>query len=322
MISGPLGIRIWDAFPRDADDRPTFSVARFDEATFETDAVFERATFKDDACFVGVTFKGDAVFDRATFESFIGSSHNGVFTRASFEGAAVFDEATFEGDAWFVKATFKGNATFDRATFKRDAMFTQVTFEGDVPVLGPIAVRGLDLNGVRFASPVRIETDANILKCRRGRFSGGVRFDVRRASIRLDDSDLSVPSLLTGPAVTAPPGPGKKYSQSCSHFKRANVAGLALGNVDLADCRFAGAHNLDKLRLEAGAVFALSPARAGWERRQVIAEEAEWRANRARPGRWTGPQWPASDDQTAAAEPGSNRWAVPGAAKEPRGRQG
>ena len=30
------------------------------------------------------------------------------------------------------------------------------------------------------------------------------------------------------------------------------MAGLALGNVSLADCRFAGAHNLDKLRLEAG----------------------------------------------------------------------
>ena len=218
VISGPLGLRIWEAFPRDADDRPTFSVARFDEATFETDAVFERARFKDDACFVGVTFKGDAVFDRATFESFIGSSHNGVFTRASFEGAAVFDEATFEGDAWFVKATFKGNAGFDRATVKHDAMFTQATFEGDVPVLGPVAVRGLDLNGVRFASPVRIDADASILSCRRGRFSGGVRFDVRRASIRLDDSDLSAPSLLTGPAVDVNAPAGKKYSQSCSRF--------------------------------------------------------------------------------------------------------
>jgi hypothetical protein len=74
-----------------------------------------------------------------------------------------------------------------------------------------------------------------------------------------------------------------------------NVAGLALGNVDLADCRFAGAHNLDKLRLEAGVVFGLSPAVAGWERRQVIAEEAAWRAARAWPGRWSAPDWPDSD---------------------------
>ena len=79
-------------------------------------------------------------------------------------------------------------------------------------------------------------------------------------------------------------------------LQRANVAGLALGNVDLADCRFAGAHNLDKLRLEAGAVFGLSPAVAGWERRQVIAEEVAWRAARTRPGRWSAPEWLDMDE--------------------------
>jgi len=72
------------------------------------------------------------------------------------------------------------------------------------------------------------------------------------------------------------------------------VAGPALGNVRLADCRFAGAHNLDKLRLEADAVFDLSPAVAAWERRQVIAEEATWRVWN-RPGRWTAPHWPDPD---------------------------
>ena len=88
-------------------------------------------------------------------------------------------------------------------------------------------------------------------------------------------------------------------------LQRANVAGLALGNVDLADCRFAGAHNLDKLRLEADTVFGLSPAVAGWERRQVIAEEAAWRAARARPGRWSAPPWPDPDDQPEVLSPGA-----------------
>ena len=79
---------------------------------------------------------------------------------------------------------------------------------------------------------------------------------------------------------------GSQKQPKLLSLQRANVAGLTLSNVDLADCRFAGAHNLDKLRLEAGTVFELSPAVAGWERRQVIAEESAWRATRARPGRW------------------------------------
>ena len=66
--------------------------------------------------------------------------------------------------------------------------------------------------------------------------------------------------------------------------------GLALGYADLADCRFAGAHDLDKLRLEAGAAFGLSPTPA-WDRRQVIAEESAWRAARIRPRRWKRPAW-------------------------------
>jgi hypothetical protein len=56
------------------------------------------------------------------------------------------------------------------------------------------------------------------------------------------------------------------------------------------DCRFAGAHSLDLLRLEADTVFALSPARLGWERRQVIADERAWRAGRR--SRWAVPRWP------------------------------
>ena len=137
-----------------------------------------------------------------------------------------------------------------------------------MPVLGPIAVVGtLDLDGVQFASPVRIEADASALICCRGRFPGGVRFDVSRALVRLDDTDLSVPSLLTVPAS----GPAGITGQPrLLSLQRANVAGLAVGNVDLADCRFGGAHNLDKLRLEAGSVFGLSPAVAAGSNARLL----------------------------------------------------
>ena len=67
-------------------------------------------------------------------------------------------------------------------------------------------------------------------------------------------------------------------------LRRANVAGLGLSNVSAADCRFAGAHNLDKLRLESDVSFAESrPRRLGracgaGAGGQVIAEERAWRA--------------------------------------------
>jgi hypothetical protein len=124
---------------------------------------------------------------------------------------------------------------FDGAIFEDSAGFCGTTFRGNVPVLGHITVRRrLNMDGAQFASAVRIAAGATALSCRRGRFPAGEE----------------------GPKLASLQG--------------ANAAGLALGNVSPADYRFAGAHNLDKLRLEADAVFARSPAGAGWERRQMI----------------------------------------------------
>ena len=295
-------------------------LARFDGATFKGNASFRGATFKGNASFRGATFKGnasfrgatfgdDAEFGEATFERF------GGFGGVIFEVAAGFKVARFM-DAWFGGTTFKGLARFDGATFKGDARFDEAafkgagfdgaTFEGDVPVLGPITVdKQLNLGGVQFAASIRIEADAGEVTCRRGRFPERVRFDVRRALVRLDDLDLSVPSLFTGPTVAASASARTTEQPRLLSLQRANVAGLTLENVDLANCRFAGAHNLEKLRLEAGAVFGLSPAVAGWERRQVIAEEAAWRAARARPGRWSPPEWPYSDNKPEVVSPGA-----------------
>ena len=88
-----------------------------------------------------------------------------------------------------------------------------------------------------------------------------------------------------------------------------------LGDVSLADCRFNGAHNLDQLRMEADVAFGLSPARVGWEQRQVIAEESAWRANasmaqtrrRHLHSRWAAPRWPdwAGSGTPAVLKPGA-----------------
>jgi hypothetical protein len=62
-----------------------------------------------------------------------------------------------------------------------------------------------------------------------------------------------------------------------------------VANIDLAQCRFAGAHNLDKLRFEGEIRFAAAPARLPWDWRQVLAEERVWRADRS--DRWAAPDW-------------------------------
>ena len=290
-------------------DSATFNgTAGFDSATFKGYAGFgsatlgyagfRRATFEGNAGFSGATFEGGAEFDRVTFQG------NAGFSGATFEGGAEFDRVTFQGNAEFGRATFQGGAGFTGVTFQGGAGFGRAIFKSDVPVLGPFAVAGkLNLDGAQFASPVRIEADASELTCRRGAFPRGVRFELRRALVRLDDTDLSVPSLLTGPSTSSPAE--TKQQPSLLSLQRANVAGLVVGNVNLAACRFAGAHNLDKLRLEAGTVFGLSPAVAGWERRQIIAEEAAWRADKARPGRWNAPEWPDSDDKPEVLSPGA-----------------
>lgn len=285
----------------------------FDLATFQGDTDFSQATFQGDAEFTGVTFRGDTLFGEATFQGNARfdrvSSHGNVktsFEGATFQDDALFSEAMFEGDITFKRTTFWASAEFDRAIFRRNAEFTGVAFE-EARKFGPVlAHRGLDLDEVYFGQPVEIEASTISLCCRRARFERGVQFRLRWARVVLDDTDLSAPSLLTGfplmPDDTSEACiarawkrlPGVRISEQprLLSLQGAKLAGLVLADVDLTDCRFSGAHNLDKLQLEANVRFGLSPARAGWERRQVIAEECAWRAKQTRSNRWTAPSWP------------------------------
>ena len=323
----------------------TFQDTWFAEATFQGEAWFAGATFQGYTEFYGVTFQDAAVFSRAAFQgyasfsavTFQGGAAFAVTTfqgRASFRNATFFSRAPFTGaSAWFDHATFQDAAEFGGVTFQDDAFFGDAIFER-AQDFGPVlAHRGLNLDGVQFAQPVQIEASTTGLCCRRARFPGGVQFRLRWARVMLDDTDLSAPSMLTGiPRLASNvltsleqriardleeqriatawkrlhAGQISEQPRLLS-LQRANVAGLGLGNVNLADCRFWGAHNLDKLRMEADVAFELSPARVGWERRQMVAEECAWRASRSRPGRWTAPWWPdwAGGDKPAALSPGA-----------------
>src|SRR6266508_7014451 len=64
-------------------------------------------------------------------------------------------------------------------------------------------------------------------------------------------------------------------------LRRADVAGLTVGLVDMRACQFADAHNLDKLRMETLGAFGDTPGGWRWTARQALAEEHRWRHLRA-----------------------------------------
>jgi uncharacterized protein YjbI with pentapeptide repeats len=297
----------------------TFSgLAWFDEVAFSGDATFARADFSGEADFSEVAFSGTAEFSDATFSglAWFGDatfSGQAKFHAVTFSGDAGFVDATFYREAWFKGATFSGDARFSEVVFHRRAMFEAARFE-QTRQFGPVlAYRGLVLDGAEFAQPVQIEVSTTGLCCRRARFQGGAQLRVRSALVVLDDADFSAPSILTGIPRLSSDSLAQEEKQIARAWERllageiseqpqlpslirANVTGLTLSNIAVTDCRFASAHNLDKMRLEGDIGLALAPSplgRLSWEGRQVIAEERDWRAGRARPWGWLAPWWPS-----------------------------
>jgi hypothetical protein len=324
-ITQTLLEQILAAAPHDADNHPTLTAPQFYRVTFQGGVGFGAAIFGGVTLFSQANFQGGAGFGDATFQS------NTSFGRVTFQSDAVFRGATFQKDPGFRGATFGSNAVFDEATFQSNATFDEATSQGNAAFdgatfeearqVGPLlAYRGLQLDDVRFAQPVQIEASTIGVCCRRARFAGGVQFRLRWARVLMDDADLGAPSILAGiPRLTGDKlakqeqriakawqrllGGAVAEQPRLLSLRRANIAGLGLASVELADCRFAGPHNLDKLRLEADVSFASAPVWLRWDWRQVIAEERAWRAHRV--GRWTKPMWPAwAGDEPAVLESG------------------
>jgi hypothetical protein len=312
------------------------STAWFDEANFTGTAEFAGANFTGHARFPGTTFTSGAWFNKATFHG------NAEFDGATFASTTEFGGANFTRTAAFARATFSGYAGFDTVTFTGDATFPGARFTGDARFKGArfeqarqfgplLAYQGLVLDEVQFAQPVQIEVSSTGVCCRRAQFPGGVQFRLRWARVVLDDTDLAAPSILAGISHLSSEELARREEQIATAWqrelageitewpqlmslRRANVAGLGLSNVSAVDCRFAGAHNLDKLRLESDVSFATAPSPVGssrpkWGGREVIAEERAWRADPRRANRsrrhWAAPRWPGwLDDQPDVLDPG------------------
>ena len=192
---------------------------------------------------------------------------------------AKFEGATFKDRAVFNEATFKGEAAFRGTTFEAEARFDMATFEA-AREFGPVrARRQLVFDAATFKQRARIEAAADTLNARGAQFPAGVQLRLRWAQVVLDDADLAAPSILSG----APPfhdldeqlvsenltrqpatsGHDRARPRLLS-LRRADVAGLTVSNVDLRACRFLGAHNLDKLRIEGEGTFGSTPHPRGF----------------------------------------------------------
>ncbi|GAA2462854.1 pentapeptide repeat-containing protein [Streptomyces macrosporus] len=285
-------------------DRTVFSdIASFGEAVFSDSATFGEAVFSGEAWFNEAVFSGNAWFSGVVFSS-------DARLAAVFSGKAWFSGAVFSGNAWINKATFSGDAAFDGTTFSRDVGFSGATFSGDARFgaarfemasrLGPLACGGrVVLDGAVFQQPVTVEIAAHQVSCARTRWASAATLQLRYAELDLRDAVFEYPVVVAArptPFPLSAPGdllpetelPGLDPGVRLSTVGGVDAAHLALHDIDLSGCRFAGAVHLDQLRVDGWCTFATTPAGWSrrfpwrWSRRTTLAEEHHWRVRTAR----------------------------------------
>jgi uncharacterized protein YjbI with pentapeptide repeats len=310
--------------------------AWFGGATFGDEATFVEATFGDEVGFRNATFGDGASFEDATFGDSVGFQDASFgtfakFRKATFGNMAGFEGATFGDTAWFGDAIFGDGAEFYNATFGEGAYFGGATFGdsvgfagatfgdgaefdgatfGDLAGLGPLLACGqfvLDL--ATFGRDPKLAIYADRLSCRGMRLTDGAVIEARWAEVCLDAVDFGRPSVLAGvdpfpdldesPLQARVAQPWRTARPRLLSLRGSDLRNLVLSNVDLRACRFAGAHNLDQLRLEATIDLADRPSglRVGsalpplwhWTRRRTLAEEHRWRRTRPKPAGWYPP---------------------------------
>lgn len=316
---------------------------RFDEVTFGKyvgfggtefglRATFSEATLGHGPDFGLAIFGDGASFGGATFGPYAG------FGRVRFGGGVSFDDATFGDQAAFHGVTFSGGMTCQRATFEGDTRFDEVAghgsldlaeawFKGQVMITG-VFTDSLDLQRSRISRlDATVAAAQIVLSAARVAVSSHLR--IGWARIDVDQFESLEPCIIDDATERIrdneewwerldgehPPeamqdgeGPSRGVRRRAwlASLAHAHAPGLALRGVDLAHCRFVGAHALDEVRLGRTADFEQAPARLA--RRQVIAEEVTWRHEWATSSRWarirpTCRAWSRPRDRIDAGDP-------------------
>ncbi|MGP4051530.1 pentapeptide repeat-containing protein [Streptomyces sp. 2A115] len=291
-----------------------FRNADFTSSTFNYNAQFQSARFNLDALFADssihaasfneVTFEREADFRNVAFG-------RGSFNKAAFSADANFDKATFDGKSYFTDAVFSKAALFRETRFNQDAHFVRTTFERSKRI-GPMISSGdIVFNGASFESSIIIEASAANLTFKQAEWSSTGALRVRHAKADLSGATFAA-ALIVATTLTPFLGVdgntlddshiGDSALAKITSLQGADVSKLLLVDVDLRECRFAGAMHLDQIRLEGECQFSNSPRGihysgwriTRWSQRRVLAEEAEWRASRPSPRGWNAPSTTAS----------------------------
>lgn len=70
-----------------------------------------------------------------------------------------------------------------------------------------------------------------------------------------------------------------RHQRAAAHVGGRHRPGqVTLSGVDLSRCRFGGAFNLDRLRIDGPPIFGRTPSALRWDQRMTLAEEHVWRA--------------------------------------------
>jgi hypothetical protein len=173
------------------------------------------------------------------------------------------------------------------------------------PITAPLASRITDCS---FGGRPTITVRSKRLNLRGTRFPDGANVVLGDATVNLAETTFGQPSLITrmeGDEVAAP-----KVLTAAG----ADLLNVAVDEVDLRECRFRHAHNLDALRFTPRTAFDRSPA--GFHRRhglvpltyisarKVLHEEKLWRATHRGAGweRGESDETPDAHDAGAIAE--------------------
>jgi hypothetical protein len=308
--------------------------AVFGDATFAADAWFHAAAFSADAVFSPTRFDGVATFDEAEFQAaahFDGARFVDAawFTGVRFSDVAAFGEGSFKGAAWFNDATFAGGVLLERAGFDR-LSFRGARFE-TAEYLGPFGASEFWLARAVFSKRVTIEAVCKDLDGTETLFEAGATLRLRHAKATLERTVFNAPSAIiaANQALTHVSDASTVWKIDVNaeadpvpaliSLAGVDVSQLVITGVNLEDCRFADSHHLDKLRLEGDCRFGQPPKRLQygptwppvwwWTRRQVIAEEREWRLYSTKEDGW--PEMASEPNE----HPGLARY--PGLAKLP-----
>ena len=303
------------------DDRAFFSGARFTRSLW-----FMNAEFIGEARFNGAdlgelagfkcTFRDQAYFqeahfgDRATFEvtKFFSDA---FFERATFGQRARFEEAVFHAYTDFEGAVIGDGARFDGVTFTGPAHFNLVKFGDDIR-LGPLLLQDfISISSAKFGQNAQLEITGGVVRGSRAIFPYGARIAGRWTCVDLAQTKFGAASTVasiegrsvlrdykdepvgflddTSASNVIEKQPWRSRQPCLLSLRGADVTEITLADIDLRACRFNGAFNLDKIRLDQ-VLFLRTPT--GWQchlrrnwlptvwkwtDRLALAEEHEWR---------------------------------------------